>query len=127
MDGLIWLKYVHVTTALVSGAGFAVRGVWMLRRSPRLQAPWVRVAPHVVDTLLLISGVTLAVGMGFSPVSQPWLASKLVLLVLYIGCGMAALRRGRSMRIRTAALLLALSCYALIVASAVAHRPLGMF
>jgi hypothetical protein len=47
------LKHVHMGCAAVSGSLFLLRGIWMLRDSPRLQQRWVRTAPHVVDTLLL--------------------------------------------------------------------------
>jgi len=120
------LKPLHVVLALLSGAGFALRGYWMLRASPRLGARWVRVAPHVVDSVLLLSGLALAVTLGLSPAVHPWLAAKLALLLAYIGAGMLALRRGRTRRIRAAALAVALSAYALILLTALTHRPLGI-
>lgn len=125
-DLLALVKPAHVIFAVVSGAGFVLRGAWMLLNSERLQARWVRTAPHVVDTLLLVTGVTLAVGLDLSPLLQPWLAAKLLLLVLYIGAGTVALRRGRSLRTRALALVLALIVYALIVLSALTHRALGI-
>jgi len=119
------LKPLHATLALVSGAGFALRGVWMLRGSPRLAARWVRIAPHVVDTGLLLSGIALAVLLRLAPGENAWLATKLALLLVYIAAGMLALRRGRTRRIRAAALAAALAAYGLILASALTHRPLG--
>jgi len=127
MELLSLLKVLHVALALVSGAGFALRGAWMLRDSRLLEARWVRTAPHVVDTLLLASGISLALGFGYSPLSQPWLAAKLIVLVLYIGAGTLALRRGRSRQIRALALVVALVLYTLIVLSALTHRALGVF
>jgi len=127
MELLSLLKVLHVALALVSGAGFALRGAWMLRDSRLLEARWVRTAPHVVDTLLLASGISLALGFGYSPLSQPWLAAKLIVLVLYIGAGTLALRRGRSRQIRVLALVVALVLYTLIVLSALTHRALGVF
>ena len=120
------LKPLHVATALLSGAGFALRGAWMLAASPLLDARWVRIAPHVVDTVLLVTGVVLALVLRLSPGEQPWLATKLVLLLVYIVAGMLALRRGRTRRIRVVALVVALGCYGLILASALSHRPLGL-
>ena len=120
------VKPLHVLVALASGAGFALRGVWMLRGSPLLQVRVVRVLPHLLDTVLLASGVFLAVALQFSPTAQPWLAAKLLLLLAYIVAGVIALRRGRTRRVRTVAMLVALGCYALIVVSAVTHRPLGL-
>ena len=120
------LKPAHVVLALASGAGFAVRGFWMLSNSPRRHRRWVRVAPHVVDTLLLVTGVTLAVILHLSPVAHPWLGAKLALLLAYIGAGLVALRLGPSRGIRGAAFAVALGCYLLILVSAVTHRPLGV-
>lgn len=120
------VKPLHVLAAIASGAGFALRGVWMLRGSALLRARIVRVLPHLIDTVLLASGVFLAVSMQLSPAAHPWLAAKLLLLLVYIAAGMLALRHGRSRRVRAAALLVALACYALILASAVTHRPLGL-
>ena len=126
MQALVWIKLAHVCFALLSGAGFALRGLWMMRGSARLQAPWVRVAPHLLDTLLLASGVTLALMLRISPLAHPWLAAKLGLLLLYVGAGTVAIRRGRTRGARTLALGLALAVYALIVATALTHRPLGL-
>lgn len=120
------VKPLHVLMALASGAGFAVRGVWMLRGSALLQARAVRIVPHLLDTVLLASGVFLALALQLSPAAHPWLATKLVLLAAYIVAGMVALRRGRSRAVRATALLVALFCYALILISALTHRPLGL-
>jgi uncharacterized membrane protein SirB2 len=120
------LKPLHVSLALLSGAGFALRGVWMLQGSAWLDARFTRVAPHVVDTALLLSGVGLAVLLRLSPAASPWLAAKLLLLIPYVAAGMLALRRGRTRRIRAAALAVALAAYGLILASALTHRPLGL-
>jgi uncharacterized membrane protein SirB2 len=37
MQHYVWLKHVHVTTVALSLAGFALRGIWMLRDSPLLR------------------------------------------------------------------------------------------
>ncbi|NBS56528.1 MAG: regulator SirB, partial [Betaproteobacteria bacterium] len=47
------LKAIHVTSAILSISGFAARGVLMLAGSPLLKTRFVRIAPHVVDTVLL--------------------------------------------------------------------------
>jgi hypothetical protein len=44
----------------------------------------VRIAPHVVDTLLLVLGVMMAYQLGISPFSG-WLGAKLLALLAYIG------------------------------------------
>ena len=118
------LKHFHMTCAALSGALFLLRGVWMLRASPLLARRWVRIVPHVVDTLLLASAVALAVWSHQYPGAQPWLTAKVVALAGYIVLGTVALKRGRTKEVRLAAFLGALALFAYIVAVAVTKRPL---
>lgn len=97
----------------------------MLRDSARLHARWVRIAPHVVDTLLLVSAIGLAVQLRLSPVQHTWLLAKIVALLLYIGLGVVALRRGRNRLVRALAWVAALATYLYIVAVAVTKSPWG--
>ncbi len=117
------LKYLHVTCVCLSGLGFVLRGYWMLRASPLLRARWVRVVPHVNDSLLLTSAVTLAVWSGQYPLAQGWLTAKVVGLLVYIGLGTMALRRGQSLRQRALFLGLALATFAYIVGVALSKSP----
>ena len=70
------LKHLHVLCAVVSGSGFFLRGLWMLSDSSRLNQRWVRIVPHVVDTLLLGSAIALAVIGAQYPLAQDWLTAK---------------------------------------------------
>ncbi len=117
------LKQAHVALALLSLAGFVVRGWWMLQESALLKRPMTRVLPHVVDTLLLASGVGLAVWAALNPLSQPWLMAKLAALVAYILLGTLALKRGRTRAIRTGAFAAALAAYGYMLAVAILHDP----
>jgi uncharacterized membrane protein SirB2 len=118
------LKHIHMTFAVLSGALFLVRGLWMLADSGYLQRRWVKIAPHVIDTLLLASAVGLAVWSSQYPGQSPWLTAKLVALVAYIGLGTVALKRGRTRAVRTLAFAGALACFAYILAVAVTKNPL---
>jgi len=118
------LKHFHMTCAGLSGALFLLRGAWMLRASAMLRQTWVRIVPHVVDTLLLASAVLLAVWSHQYPGQQPWLTAKLVALVAYIVLGVVALKRGRTRAVRVAAFAGALLVFAYIVAVAVTKTPL---
>lgn len=120
----IALKHLHVTFVALSGLLFLVRGIWMLRDSPRLQQRWARIVPHVVDTLLLASAIGLAVVSHQYPGQMPWLTAKVVGLVAYVVLGTIALKRGRTQSVRTAAFVGALACFAYIVAVAVTKNPL---
>lgn len=117
------LKYIHVTSVALSYSLFFARGIWMLRASPLLQQRWVRIAPHAVDTVLLTSAVALAWQLGYSPLNQPWLAAKIVGLLLYIVIGSIALKRGKTRVVRITAWLGAQAIFAYIVAVAITKNP----
>ena len=60
------LKGLHVALAYLTVAGFIVRGFWALTGSEMRQQKWVKIVPHVVDTLLLALGVALAIQLSLS-------------------------------------------------------------
>lgn len=109
------LKHAHMGFAYLSILLFTVRGGLMLADSPWLAAKPLRILPHVVDTLLLVLGITLAVLAHFLPTQQDWLMAKIVLLFVYIGLGTVALKRGRSKTVRTTAFVAALATVLWIV------------
>ena len=117
------LKQVHVASAFLSIAGFAARGVLMLRDSRLLQSRFARIAPHVVDTVLLASAVALAWQSGQYPFAQSWLTAKVVALLAYIALGTVALKRGRTKTVRAIAFAAALAAALYIVAVALARNP----
>ena len=90
----------------------------MMLNSPMLARRWVRVAPHVVDTVLLASAIALAVMIGQYPLMDGWLTAKVFGLVAYIVLGTIALKRGRTRAARITAFCGALLVFAYIVAVA---------
>ncbi len=119
--------HTHMTLVAASGAFFLLRGVWMLLENPLLQAKPVRVLPHIIDTFLLLSGFALAYQLSAYPGTHAWLTTKIVLLVAYIVLGVFALRRGKTKRIRSAALVLALGVYLFMITVALTKSSLGYF
>jgi uncharacterized membrane protein SirB2 len=117
------LKHLHITCVALSYSLFFLRGIWMLRDSSLLQQRWVKIAPHMVDTLLLASAISLAWQLGISPLAAPWLGAKIVALLFYIVIGAYALKRGRTKRIRLTAWLAAQLVFFYIVGVAVTHNP----
>ena len=112
------LKYLHISCVVLSGAGFVLRGVWMIRGSPLLARRWVRVVPHIVDSVLLASALAMAVTSAQYPLIHGWLTAKVAGLVAYIVLGTIALKRGRTYSIRVAAFGAALLVFIYIVAVA---------
>ena len=117
------LKYVHVAAVIASFALFFLRGLWMMAASGKLAARWVRVVPHFIDTVLLVSAIALAAVTTQYPFVQPWLTAKVLALPVYVVLGTVAIRRGRTRRVRIVAWILALTVFGYIVAVARARVP----
>ena len=95
----------------------------MMRASPLLQRRITRIAPHVIDTLFLASGVALVVMIELPLLQSGWLLAKLAGLAIYIGLGMIALRFGRSAEVRMLAFVAAVATFAYITGVAVTKSP----
>lgn len=108
------IKHLHIACAALSGSLFLLRGLWMLRESPMLHRRWVRVAPHIVDTLLLTSALVMVALSGQYPFVQDWLTAKVLALIAYIVLGTVALKRGRNKTVRVWAFIAALTVFAYI-------------
>jgi len=119
------LRYLHMALAATSLALFVLRGLWMLRDSPRLRDRWVRIVPHVVDTAFLASGIALAVLLRQYPLVHGWLTAKVFGLIGYIILGSVALKQGRTRGVRAGAFALALAVFAYIVGVARMKTPLS--
>ena len=118
------VKTIHVSCALLSIFGFTGRGILMMRESAMLQLRLFKIAPHIIDTLLLGSAIWLALQYGLNPADNPWLLVKIIGLLVYIGLGFVALKRGKTKQIRIIAWSAALLVFAYIVAVAVTKSPL---
>ncbi len=118
------LKLIHLTTAAVSYTLFVVRGIWMINGSPRIGERWVRIVPHVNDTLLLAAAIWMTILIHQYPGTHAWLTVKLAALLVYIGLGTVALKRGKTQRVRVAAWLGSQAVFFYIVAVALTRNPL---
>lgn len=119
------IKQIHVIAVVVSVFGFMLRGWWMIAANPLLGHRLTRVVPHVVDTVLLLSAITLAMMIAQYPFVADWVTAKVLGLLVYIGLGMLALRRGPNRSVRVSAWLAALVVYAWIASVAIDKQPWG--
>jgi uncharacterized membrane protein SirB2 len=114
-EAYLAVRALHVGCAALSIAGFVARGALMLAGSPLLGTRFVRVAPHVVDTVLLASAIWLAWFLGQIPFAHAWITAKIAALLAYIVFGTIALKRGKTKEIRAAAFAAALASAGYIV------------
>ncbi len=118
------IKHIHMLTAVITGVLFLLRGCWMITGSSLLRQRWTRIVPHVNDTVLLASAITMAVWSGQYPLQQHWLTAKVLLLIAYIVAGTIALKRGKTRPIRITAFILALVCLGYIFKIALTRQVL---
>jgi uncharacterized membrane protein SirB2 len=118
-----WLKLVHQSAVVLSFVGFFARGLAALGGAAWVRGRAARTLPHAVDTVLLLSALTMAWMLRLTPTAAPWLAAKIAGLLLYIGLGMLALRPGRPPAVRAAAWVAALLVFGWIVAVALTKNP----
>jgi uncharacterized membrane protein SirB2 len=118
------IRQLHVTAAAGSLALFILRGAWMMASPALLERRWVKIVPHVVDTVLLGSALWLAWQLGVDG-TRGWLVAKVVALFVYIALGTVALKRGRTRGVRVAALSGALMTFGYIASVAVTKSPRG--
>ena len=126
MSGYLLLRHAHVALALISISLFVLRGiprVWLQRP---LNQRWLRIAPHINDTLLLLSGLVLMIGSAQYPPAHAWLTLKLVLLVVYILLGVAAFRMQAAPRLQKVLFTTALAVFGWIVAIALTRQAPGV-
>jgi uncharacterized membrane protein SirB2 len=123
-DYFLPLRAFHMTCAALSIASFFVRWVWMLLDSPLLLKRATKIAPHVIDTALLVSAIALVAIIGFNA-NSAWLSAKIAGLVVYVVLGTFALKRGRTKAVRALAGVLAIATFAFIASVARSHDPLG--
>lgn len=121
---IVTVKYLHIGFVLASYLFFFIRGIWMLRADPMLQQRWVKITPHIVDTALLATAITLAVQLSISPLAAPWLLTKIIALLIYIVLGTIAIKRGKTLKIRLSAWLAAQAVFIYIICVALTHNPL---
>jgi len=83
------LIILHLTCVALTVSLFALRYWWHWSTNPRFNARWVRVTPHIVDTLLLLSGAGLMWVTGYLPFTAKgaWLTEKLFGVIIYIVLG----------------------------------------
>lgn len=115
-------KNLHLLLAVLSVSLLFIRFGMMLRSSPMLQHKLLKIGPHVVDTLLILSAVVLMLSINQYPFVNSWLTEKVIALLAYIALAVMALR-GRTMAIRWLCFLGALGWLGLMIRVALDKQP----
>ena len=122
------LLAVHLIAVALTIGFFVVRYGWRYSNNPMIDARWVRIAPHCIDTVLFLSGAGLMLKTGYLPFTDKgaWLTEKLFGVIIYIVLGFIALgrRRPRSQQAGFIAFMLGLVVLYIIIKLATTRIPL---
>lgn len=114
-------KHTHMLMAILSVSLFILRFVWLMRESAQLKRKWVKVLPHVIDTLLLLTAIGLLIQIPWY--QHAWLWEKLILVVCYIGFGFVTLKFAKQPTSQRIAFVSAMVCVLGIVHLAFHKTP----
>ena len=117
------LKHSHMLFIALSVTFLAVRFLLSLKSPALLQNKFLKIAPHVVDTFLLLTAIGLMLTIQQYPFQTPWLTEKLFGLFAYIGLAVMALK-GRTLLMRWVGFVGALSWLALVGKVAITKTPM---
>ncbi len=111
---------IHITFVLISFFSFIIRVILLTFQSRLLKNKFFKITPHIIDTLLLLSGITLVIQGQWLTGEYSWVITKLIIIFIYIGLGVMVMR---SVGIkRWLAFIATLSCYGYIIAIAVSKQ-----
>jgi uncharacterized membrane protein SirB2 len=109
MSTYVILKHLHMTTAYLTISLFALRLLLDAVGRPGWRQTPLRWIPHVNDTILLVSAVTLLFVAGYASDMPGWLLAKIALLFCYIVVGVFAIKPTFSKPVRIVAAIVALA------------------
>lgn len=112
------LLALHKLTVATTLALFLLRNTWRLTGSSLLDRKWLKIAPHLNDTLLLSAAIGMLFVARLNPLEHGWLIAKFIALLTYISLGSIALKRGRTPLQQNLAFAGALLVFGYIVAVA---------
>ena len=119
---MLTIKTLHILCALISITGFIYRGYLKINCPEQLKKKWLKITPHIVDTLLLASAIYLVVAIQQYPTMFNWVSAKIVALLIYIGFGFMTLRFGKNRRLIIVSFVLAILTFSYIVAVALTKQ-----
>jgi len=111
---------LHITLVLTSFFSFIIRVILSVLKSSLLKNKFFKITPHIIDTLLLLSGITLVLQGTWLEGDYGWIVTKLIILLAYIILGIIVMR-GSGVK-RWLAFIGALGCYGYIIAVAVTKQ-----
>jgi uncharacterized membrane protein SirB2 len=111
------IKILHLTFVLLSISSFV--GRVFLEESQRefFDKKWVKIGPHIINTLLLLTGFTLVFQGQWLAGEYGWIVAKIMALLGYVGLGIVTVKSQGTLRWQAFAGAMACFAYIIIVAA----------
>ena len=119
------LKFLHLSLVLIAILSFVGRVILSETRPELLKQKAFKIAPHIINGLLLLSGFILVFHGGWLAASYGWIVAKLIALIGFVGLGILTLKSRDSQR--WLAFAGAMSCFIYISIVAVTKNPFFLF
>lgn len=118
------LKNTHMLLAMISFTFFLIRATWAFQGSTLLQTKAVKILPHVIDTFLLLTAITLMLTISQYPFINSWLTGKIIGLITYIIFASIVIKYAKNNLQRSLFLGLAIMSFTYIFMTARSHNAL---
>jgi uncharacterized membrane protein SirB2 len=119
------IKILHLTFILLSISSFVGR-VFLAEKQPEmLEQKWIKIGPHIINSLLLITGFTLVFQGSWLSGEYGWIIAKLIALLGYVGLGIVAIKSQGDLRWK--AFAGAVACFIYIAGVAVSKHAFIFF
>ncbi len=117
------IKIIHISTVSFTGFYFIIRGLSQFNHYQWYKKRWARRISQYNDTVLLLSGISMAVIIGQYPFVNSWLTAKFLLLIVYILLGMSAFYWLHNKKQKMITWSFALLVYSYIIGVAINKNP----
>ncbi|MBS3964182.1 MAG: SirB2 family protein [Methylomonas sp.] len=87
------MKHLHLLFVALAFASFAGRLALAEFKPDMLAQKWLKIAPHVIAALLLLSGIALVFQGRWLEGDYGWIVAKVVVLPIFIVLGLLAMKR----------------------------------
>lgn len=87
------MKHLHLFFVALVAISFIARVAMAQYRPDLLQLKWVKLSPHILAGLLLLTGITLVFQGDWLAGSYGWIVAKVILMFVFIGLGLFTMKQ----------------------------------
>lgn len=86
------MKHLHLLFVALVAFGFIGRVALAQTKPEMLQRKWIKLSPHVLAGLLLLTGIVLVFQGNWLAGNYAWIVAKVILMGIFIGLGLLTMR-----------------------------------